>query len=281
MPIRSTGTLWQERICMIVVTGMHRSGTSAVCNLLWGLGMDFGEDSQFLPTDRWNAKGYFENRDVFLLNTFLITGARRLPRLWLIPFEERTAFQKLMMMPVKARYLLMPGIDRLASRMHRSSERVAEVTTKLGSRAVKDPRFCLMIEPWCRYAPIEKVLFSHRHPSEVARSLHRREHLPLSLGYKFWSYHVESFLRQIDRLEIGVTIVNYNNLFDPEKREEEAKRLFRFAGKEFNEAEWTRIASTSFDSQLRHHRSGGSRLPPRVSRLLVELEEKYQQCDGS
>jgi hypothetical protein len=92
---------------------------------------------------------------------------------------------------------------------------------------------------------------------------------------------VAAFLKQIDRLEIGVTIVNYNNLFDPEKREEEAKRLFRFAGKEFDEAEWTRIASTSFDSQLRHHRSGDSRMPPGVSDLLAELEEKYQQCDGS
>jgi hypothetical protein len=266
---------------MFVVTGMHRSGTSAVCNLLWGLGMDFGEDAQLLPTDRWNAKGYFENQDVFLLNTFVITGSRRLARLWLIPFEERTRLQKLMMMPVKARYLLMPDTDRLAKRMERSRGRVEEVTTKIGGLVVKDPRFCLLIEPWYRYATVEKVLFSHRHPTEVAQSLHRREGLPMWLGYKFWSYHVASFLKQMDRLEMDVTMVNYNHLFDAEKREEEARRLFRFAGREFDEGEWSRIASTSFESQLRHHRGGDAKVPAEVRELLVALEEKYRQCDGS
>ena len=45
----------------IVITGMHRSGTSLLASLLRILGAPFGE--RLLPPSRANQPGYFEDVD--------------------------------------------------------------------------------------------------------------------------------------------------------------------------------------------------------------------------
>ena len=62
---------------MIVITGMHRSGTSLVSMVLDSFGLDFGEHSEFYAADQWNQEGYFERRDVVDINSRLITGFNR------------------------------------------------------------------------------------------------------------------------------------------------------------------------------------------------------------
>lgn len=62
---------------MIVVTGMHRSGTSLVAMTLEALGVSFGNHEEFYGSDRWNERGYFERRDVIDLNSRLLTGFPR------------------------------------------------------------------------------------------------------------------------------------------------------------------------------------------------------------
>ncbi len=265
---------------MIIITGMHRSGTSAVCNILMELGVDFGDHEDFLPADKWNAKGYFENRDVFLINNSVIAGLQRLQRLWMVPYHKRSAVEKILMLPVKARYLMMPHTRKLAERMERMKPQVREVGEKIGRGAVKDPRFCLLLKPWCRHAAVDKVLFSHRHPAEVVRSLNRREGLPVWLGYRFWAYHVGAFLEQMDELGMEVAFVNYNRLFDPVKQEEEAERLFRFAGREFDSSEWKRVAAASFDGRLRHHENENVKLPRVAASVLADLENRFQHGTG-
>ncbi len=184
------------------------------------------------------------------------------------------------MVPVKARYLLMPNTGKIAARLESVKEEVRAVADKMGRRAVKDPRFCLLLEAWCRHAPVEKVLFCHRHPAAVALSLKRREGLPLRLGYRFWYYHVASFVDQIDRIGVKTTFVDFDRLFDPGEQKEEAARLFRFAGREFDGGKWKKIASTSLAATLRHHRNEGVLLPPKTTSLLAELKKRMGQGNG-
>ena len=51
---------------VIVVLGMHRSGTSVLCKAIESLGVDFGD--RLLGGDQWNAKGCFKKvvSDIFL-----------------------------------------------------------------------------------------------------------------------------------------------------------------------------------------------------------------------
>ncbi|MDH3465969.1 MAG: hypothetical protein OES26_08670, partial [Gammaproteobacteria bacterium] len=59
---------------MIVTTGMHRSGTSLVCQLMSALGVDFGESGQLYAQDHWNEQGYYEALPVIDINSQIITG---------------------------------------------------------------------------------------------------------------------------------------------------------------------------------------------------------------
>ncbi|MBU0754195.1 MAG: hypothetical protein KJ645_03595 [Planctomycetes bacterium] len=73
--------------------------------------------------------------------------------------------------------------------------------------------------------------------------------------------------------------MNYDNFFNPEKEEKEAKRIFRFAGKEYDRQEWKRVVSSSLDRRLRHHKEENSTLPPKVAVALAEVEKRHRESD--
>jgi len=55
---------------VVVVMGMHRSGTSAVANVLHHLGVSMGD--RLLPANRWNPHGHYEDVDFFELNVEML-----------------------------------------------------------------------------------------------------------------------------------------------------------------------------------------------------------------
>jgi len=71
---------------LIVVLGMHRSGTSAVTRALQVVGVELGE--HFLPPDHRNEKGYWEDAEIQALNVEML---RALGRDWksLAPISTR------------------------------------------------------------------------------------------------------------------------------------------------------------------------------------------------
>jgi hypothetical protein len=263
---------------VIIVAGMHRSGTSGICNVLNGIGLDFGPSDEFLPTDQWNAKGYFERLDVFRLNTAIITGHRSLSSHWDTPAHERSRAQKFLMAIVKARYLTMPGQGRIDRRAARVQDRITERSAHLQGLAVKDPRFCLTLSQWSRFGHVSKVLFCHRHPMEVAHSLHTREGIPVALAYRFWAYHVRAFFAQADELGLTPLITDFGALLDPDQRDDEACKLFEWAGHEFDPTRWAEITERSLDSKLRHHRNNDAgAMPVYVQRLLDDILARRKQ----
>ena len=50
----------------LIVTGMHRSGTSAVASIVDRMGLGCGVRP--LPTNEFNRRGYFEDLDICELN---------------------------------------------------------------------------------------------------------------------------------------------------------------------------------------------------------------------
>jgi hypothetical protein len=54
----------------VVVLGMHRSGTSALCGALDRLGVDFG--GRLMPATDWNAKGHWEHQEIVDLHDALL-----------------------------------------------------------------------------------------------------------------------------------------------------------------------------------------------------------------
>lgn len=59
----------------VIVLGPFRSGTSLVCRILSGLGVDFGPANRMLKPDLFNPGGYLQRADVRLANRRLIRSA--------------------------------------------------------------------------------------------------------------------------------------------------------------------------------------------------------------
>lgn len=159
-----------------LVLGMHRSGTSALTRVLGLMGCHLGAEHELTPGDAENPKGYFERRDAWALDEWLL---ERLGGSWhdvtrldgeAVPAELQAEFV--------AR--LQPILARLEP--HRPW-------------AVKDPRMCLLLPSWRAglSAPVGVLL--HRDPLEVALSLKKRDGFPLAAGLGLWERHTRDALR--------------------------------------------------------------------------------------
>ena len=155
----------------ILVLGMHRSGTSALTRVLNLHGVDLGQNLLGPAIDN-NIHGFWERADVVELHERLLAD---LGRSWHDP------------RPLPVGWLQSVGAA-IAS---------AEIARILGEFsgspvfAIKDPRLCQFLELWLpvleRLEISPRVVFSIRHPAEVADSLHRRDGWPQELSWLLWS----------------------------------------------------------------------------------------------
>ncbi len=241
---------------MIVVTGMHRSGTSLVAGILSRFGVDFGDPSGFYEADNWNARGYCEQRDVMDLNSVIVTG-----------FPRTTgSFARAL---AAASYATMPGPERMRKRARRMERVLNRLGEKYRKCAVKDPRFCLTMGYWQEFAPIESVIVCTRHPHETVMSLRRRQSLPRWLGYRFWNYHIERLLSQIPGKR--VVCVDYDRLAGAGYLPD-LLRLRDHAAAGLSDEEARSVYLSSFNPGLRHFTASPEMpLPERTRSLWVRL----------
>jgi glycosyltransferase involved in cell wall biosynthesis len=158
---------------VILVLGMHRSGTSAVTRCLNLLGAGVG--GKLLAPAQDNRSGFWEHADVVAIHEELLAGldrtwhdARGLPEGWLRSAAASKAHAKLVR-------LMADGFD-------------------VGALwAVKDPRLCRFVPLWRRVlleSGLDAVaLLVVRHPAEVARSLNARDGLRSGTTCLNWLEH--------------------------------------------------------------------------------------------
>ena len=187
---------------VVMIVGMHRSGTSAVGRLLEGLGFDFGSNLMEGITNI-NDKGFWEDKEVVALNEHIFEilqsswfDFERLPGKW---WEE----------------------DRIKELVGIAETWFDESFAGDRPVAFKDPRLCRLLPFWKRVflgRDIEPhVLFVIRHPAEVAASLKERDSFSLQVGYLLWLTYVIDALYYSRNLEL--TILDYDDLIQhPENR---------------------------------------------------------------
>src|SRR5580765_3113838 len=181
---------------VVVILGMHRSGTSALAGALAQMGVDFGK--HLISPSPYNPKGYFEHPEIVTLHDELL---RALGSRW----DD---------------YLPLPSgwTETEVAREIRSSL-VAILKRDFGKESlfgVKDPRLCRLTPLWF---PIFETLRTElhfvltiRHPWEVAESLRKREGVESSKSFLLWLEHTlqaESASRGYKR-----TFVPFNELLD-------------------------------------------------------------------
>lgn len=159
---------------LIVVLGMHRSGTSAITRGLQAVGANLGD--RFLAPGEDNPKGFWEDKDFERLNReiFECLGAS---------WDRLTPFT-----PEECARLGSAGFaDRAATLL----------STKLppsGTFAFKHPRTAKLFPFWREVflrGPQETCyLLAVRHPLSVAESLNKRDGMDKIYGSLMWLGHI-------------------------------------------------------------------------------------------
>jgi GT2 family glycosyltransferase len=186
---------------LIVVLGMHRSGTSAITRALQVLGVSLGDS--FLPPKGDNLKGFWEDADINALNIEMLSA---IDSDWhhLTPIE-----------PINVEALRKKGYFLRAVEMLR--QKVDDSPTF----AFKDPRVAKLLPFW-------KEVFSHcqynvsyviavRHPLSVVKSLAKRNGFDAEKTYLLWLGHVITSLT--DSADEERVLVDFDRLMQSPDRE--------------------------------------------------------------
>ena len=245
----------------IIVLGMHRSGTSALAGVLGLLGARL--PAKQMPPQSDNPKGFFE-------------------------FEKIMAIHDRMLVTAGTTWF---GIDRISDEWF-SSPAAASFCDELATAVqedydtaalfvLKDPRICRLMPIWrqvlSRLGVEPRFAITIRNPLEVARSLERRNGLPLEHGFILWLRH----LLEAERETRGArrVFVHYEELLhEPSRMAEQIGAQLGFDAILLAKHSERDIVAF-IDPAMRHHVAEISELEPRRAfyPLLLEASRAFTE----
>lgn len=140
----------------LIITGMHRSGTSLMASFIKALGVNIGE--RLYPADSFNVKGYFEDLDFVEFQRSVLQKSCREEAGW--PDWGWT----------ESEYL---DRDNFKNYVPTARELIAARERTSNIWGWKDPRTTLMLDFWAELLPDARYLFVYRLPWDVADSILR------------------------------------------------------------------------------------------------------------
>ncbi len=247
---------------VVVIVGMHRSGTSLLARLLDGLGVTFGPRVMTQPVPD-NEGGYWEHVDIVTAQEALLDDV--LDRSWHCARGLE---------PVAEDWWKSPEVLPYRLALTAVLERECAATPHLFG--FKDPRTARLLPLWLdifRETGIEPAfVLATRAPDAVAGSLHRRQNMPPALGRLLWLQHTLEAVSQLDG-SVRV-VVDYDELLaDPGAV---LPRLVRALDLPEPGEDRVRELISAIDRSQRHHVSeagGSDEWTARVHALLCETGE--------
>ena len=245
---------------LLLIVGMHRSGTSLLGSLLPACG--FAMPGRLIAGDTHNPDGYFERADITALQEHLLID---LERWWPTP---------------RGMQPLPPGWLESA----RGQQALAELITTLQAEqqrqavpwAIKDPRSSLLLPLWraaCQQLgiPLQLVL-SVRDPAEVMVSLVRRDQAATGMdgwrAQRLWWHHNAEVLRH--SRDLPLQVLSYSHWFDPTKGLHQLQAL----SIEQSDADLITILASSVKPS--HRRSHRQALPCVLAPQVQQLHQRLQ-----
>jgi hypothetical protein len=172
----------------VIILGMHRSGTSIIGGLLNKMGLNTG--GPLIRPWHDNEKGFFERIDVVLQNDYIMHHQH-------VDYSANTH-----------RYDAKQGLKEVLNNLEPSSGKFFNE----GRRALaflndphnypwmlKDPRLCITLRTWLPLLNfVPAILFTYRHPMDVAMSMHKREteQFRVQRGLKLWYVYNKRAIQQ-------------------------------------------------------------------------------------
>ena len=218
---------------LIVVLGMHRSGTSALARGLRTLGVDLGDRLQ-PAKEGVNDKGFWEDIDFVALNSEMLSA---LGYDWhsVTPLEPA-------------------DVESLCSRGY-LSKALELLRVKIGESerfGFKDPRTSKLLPFWSRVfrasALDVRYILAIRNPMSVVASLSRRDNLEAESSYLLWADHVIAALSSLDGRP--VIAMDYDELI--RNPDAELTRLGCWLGVEVEASGLAQYREHFLEADLRH-----------------------------
>lgn len=190
---------------LIIITGMHRSGTSLLANILFEAGVFLGKD--LLEPSEYNPKGYFENRKIVNFHDEILkaNGTN-----WYL----ENAPKKL----------------KIGDEYKRKAISIIEEYRGYQLAGWKDPRTTIFLDFWKELVPEAKFIFIYRRPEEVISSLLRRGdssiYLKLPLislkkpwkALRLWIIYNQKLLKFCQENTNDFILINSHDLIDREEK---------------------------------------------------------------
>ncbi len=245
----------------VCISGMHRSGTSMVTNLLHLCGLYLGQEHDLMSPASDNPDGFRENLKFVEINEEILNEfgggwdyPPPLPNGW---HEEK----EILRLRAKAKTILQEFVGH-------------------EPWGWKDPRNSLTLPFWMALIPDIKSVVCLRNPLEVALSLHKRNGVSYAFGLTLWKTYYQRILNSTSAEDRIIT--HYDVYFhDPRA---ELSRVLDFLNVSVSPEAIDRCLSTAA-IELRHNRFAVQHLldadiSPVVVSLYVRMCEEAGWIDG-
>ncbi len=187
------GNLPEKNGSLFIITGMHRSGTSALSRICNIAGFELG-DNLIPPAAGDNDLGFWEDSFAVNLNESLLES-----------FES--AHLSLKELPEDFEIY-----EKSKTYLDNAKNFLNSFTANKKLPAIKDPRFSRVLPLWLlatkELGISSKIIISVRNPYEVAMSLNKRNGISIEHGIALWmqyNFKAEEHSRNLQRV-----IVSYN-----------------------------------------------------------------------
>lgn len=243
---------------IVVVLGMHRSGTSALTRGLKVLGVDLGDN--FWPAASDNEKGFWEAPDIVLFNETILRKLNSKKEF--NHHYSKIGFEALKIRPIGTSGFINKELNSyLRSDVFLSERQIAIdiLKNKLKDDVIfgfKDPRVSILLPFW--QSVFEELnlddsyIISVRNPLSVAESLLKRNNISADVSMLLWYKHMlSSIFYTQDKKNV---FVHYDDLLENPKHQLERISQFLFLPMpESSLDEFEEYAHNFLTSNLRHH----------------------------
>lgn len=176
---------------MIIVTGMHKSGTTLISEWLHNSGIKMIDHFPLPNKLEYSVGNQFERLSFLNLNNYILQ------------------------MRNKSSLHLPQNIIRINDNLLDAFHSVRDY--QKGNWGAKDPRICLLLEEYIRIFPESEFIFVFRNPMEVARRYSKTNKINIFKSLKTWLVYNESILDFIASHKANYSIIEYGELLKGEK----------------------------------------------------------------
>ena len=247
---------------ILLICGMHRSGTSLTAKLFELFGFSLGDHLMQANID--NPKGFFEDLDVVALNDHLIAHNEAA---WDVPPQS---------------------VDRQLTwtdtQLKQACDLLKEKASGVTRFAIKDPRLCLLLPFWEQViSEIDatcRTCIVYRNPLDISGSLESRNQLSQPTGLILTHYYWSALLAAAPSDAIYLDYDLLLNDFDTQ-----VERLGLWIGEKASANSIELFKRDFVDSSLRHHQHSLADLrknkdvPSELAAIAEELSAKAASTD--